>query len=88
MRVRGVLAGYLTLIVAYVLVSDTGAASASGLLGTVSKLITRLFDPTVPGIPDHSSAAASDQSATVQPTAAAAASPPAAVVIPTTVRMA
>jgi len=67
MKVRGVVAGYLGLIVVYTAVSARGSAAASGLLGTLSKAITRLFDPTVPGLPDHSTRDSTDFNNTTPP---------------------
>lgn len=75
MRVRGVLAGYLALVAGYVLVSNTGAAAAGGLLGDVGRLVARVFDPTVAGIPDHSGAS-SGQSTAILPSSAPAAPAP------------
>jgi hypothetical protein len=53
-RLRGVLSGYLTLVVLYVIVQREPAGKLSGLAGTVTGLINRGLDPQVAAVPDRS----------------------------------
>lgn len=56
---RGVATGALTLIVLQGLVSRGGSGQVANLLADVNGLVLRVFDPTVPAIPDHSTGSAS-----------------------------
>lgn len=51
---RGVASGVLSLIVLQGLVSRGGSGRVASLLNDVNRLVTRVFDPNVPAIPDHS----------------------------------
>lgn len=53
MRIRGVLTGYLGLIVLYTIVQTQPANRLSGLLGELSKGLDRLLDPNIAGIGNH-----------------------------------
>ena len=55
---RGVASGALSLIVLQGLVSRGGSGRVAGLLADVDRLVTRVLDPAVPAIPDHSTGAA------------------------------
>jgi hypothetical protein len=51
MRLRGILTGWLTLVVVYVAVQAKPAGRASGLAGDLTGLLNRALDPAGAGIP-------------------------------------
>lgn len=57
--VRGFAAGALGLVVLQTLVQDKAAGQVAGLWGVLSNIVTRVMDPNVAAIPDHSSSSSS-----------------------------
>jgi hypothetical protein len=76
-RLRGVLTGWLSLVVLYVVVQTAPADRLSGLAGDVTRLINRALDPHVAGLPDRSSGAPPAAAAPAPPPAGGSSGPPA-----------
>lgn len=55
MSIRGVLFGWLGLVILETIVTVKGSDAVTGILGDISRMLDHALDPTVPGISDRSS---------------------------------